>query len=147
MAYNFPEFKSASEITGATDGVNPDAGIIGHTISSGLMGPTGIANSTISSLTQVDLTPGNWTITGIGCAISTSAFSSFELGIGTTVNSYSGVSLGNRKFQTNSTGQVFSGIVSFDVSISVNTSYFLTFKCGFSAGTATIQGRISAKRN
>lgn len=146
MALNYPKYISSSDVEGITNGVNPQSGIIGENISSGVQGPTSIAHANITSLTQVDLQPGLYLLRANGCAIGTAALSSFELGIGQTVNSFAGVTLGRNKVQTNAAGAVFSGAFTYRVNISVPTTYYLTFNVGFASGTATIQGSIEADR-
>lgn len=146
MAYKLPKNKPASDIVGAT--TPPSVGFIGQVITSGLTAPVALTTGTITSITSITLDAGNYIINACGGSVNTTGnlFSSVEIALGTTNNSFTGVTIGDNKVQVNGPVDVFAGTISINVNISTTTTYYLTFRSIFTTGSATGRGRITATR-
>lgn len=122
-------------------------GFVGERISS-YLGPNPIGSTTVSTLTQITLTPGIWDISAIGAAFNSGGlFDATIMVIGETISSLAGAVNGDTRAQLNVTGNVHTHTIpSHRVNIQANKTYYLTFQCNFSTGAATVQGRITAVR-
>lgn len=146
MAYKLPKNKPASDIVGAT--TPPSVGFIRQVITSGLTAPVALTSGALTSITSITLDAGNYIINACGGSVNTTGnqFSSVEIGLGTTNNSFTGVTIGDNKVQVNGPVDAFAGTISINVNISTTTTYYLTFRSIFTTGTATGRGRITATR-
>lgn len=129
--------------SGLTKGVLPAAGQIGEVISTTFSVGTSGSVTTMGSL---NLTPGNWSVTGLVMSTGVGSNVSFTAFI-TTANNASGPLIGTgadaQGFGNNSASPTLT-IPSYPYSISANTTIYLTCNLGGGAGTGT--GYFSAVR-
>ena len=133
----------------------PPAGFIGEELRSFINSASGVALTTATqkTITSLTLTPGNWNLTFVATmAISGGTTTAWNAGIATATDSTTGFSDGDNSFGTTTMVPV-SGvtdatacIADYRVSVSANTTYYLTCQQTFASGTAKGYGRLSATR-
>lgn len=141
-------------ITGVTDASSAASGVIGEVITASLASGSAVSltTATAAEITHIDLTPGEWRLSGLVVVVTTSTANFSEVFLATA----SGTSrTGQTETNTNwmrigatigvneNTG---STIPSHIVNISGNTSYYLKTAATFTAGTATAYGFVQAVR-
>lgn len=141
-------------ITGVTDASSAASGVIGEVITASLASGSAVSltTATAAEITHIDLTPGEWRLSGLVVVVTTSTANFSEVFLATA----SGTSrTGQTETNTNwmrigatigvneNTGSV---IPSHIVNISGNTSYYLKTAATFTAGTATAYGFVQAVR-
>ncbi len=141
---------TAGAIPGVATNSAATAGTIGEYITA-TAGPTSIANSTVTNITSISLTSGDWDV----CGSYTIAFDSttvrqfFNAGISTssTVYSQSELAGANLNGVTALAGIVQQGPVPcIRATLSGTTTYYLNAAAGFTISTATATAHIWARR-
>ena len=133
----------------------PAAGFIGEQIRGFLASgsATSLTTGTAKTITSIDLTPGIWDISfvaSISAAAGTTT-TNWAAGIATTTNSSTGWVNGDNVNgttlgPTSGVADATLTIPSWRVSLSANTTYYLTIVAVFAVSTMTGYGRISATR-
>jgi hypothetical protein len=140
-------------LVGVTDGSNPPAGMVGEQLSASQATATAIATGTPSNIAQLNLTAGDWTISGIivftpsGAPTSLTAAVNLTSATLPTATQIVAGTAAMTQVRTNFTNAQMQTIASGVVRVSVNqpTSVYLVGQ-GVFGGTLTAQGYISARR-
>jgi hypothetical protein len=113
---------------------------------------TGVSTSTnaVTNITSISMTAGIWDVSCVANATGSAfAGNSFQAGISTTNNTFTGNTGDNNSifgFNTGSLANANVTIAAYRVVLSSTTTYFLNGNYVFGSGTATLSGRISATR-
>lgn len=146
---------SLGGIKGTTTNDNAPSGMYGEYISSVAAGTAGASSGQFGNIAQINLTPGDWEVTGMVSSNVTFV----------TITGNSGISLSQFSGNTNTdlvsgdnflalsqgnTGQVavtVQGVIpTWRVSTASNTTVYVKAQLTYSGGSPVFQGRISARR-
>lgn len=147
---NFAVLSTGLQLKGNNTNTAPPAGFIGEQIRSAVASGSAVSlsNNVTANITTISLTAGVWDISGTSQTTCTSTASSQNLSIVTTTASV-GTPGDNVAFITATTTtsvNVNLCVPAWRLLLSGTTTVYLTATAAFSAGTASVYGRISATR-
>lgn len=110
-----------------------------------------LTNNTTADIASIELEPGKYIINAICCLAGSLTGTRFRCFVGTTSgNNVTGFEPGENGADSptmpNSNSDTFITIAGYPVTVTSTTTYYLKSRVGFSAGTATSWGRISAHK-
>lgn len=138
-------------LIGTTTNDSASTGNIGEYVQSVIAPASAVSltSTIVANVTSISLTAGDWDVTGIVGFTAYTTGSYVAMGISSTSATLNTTTLGeNGVFLANNAPTVDSHAVvpSYRVSISGTTTYYLVARAGFTVGSCTAYGRISARR-
>ena len=141
-------------IIGVTDGSNAPAGSVGEYIYSSILEGSAvpISNNATTTVTMINLTPGDWNISGSVTSNPAGAYTSsfMSAGISLTNNAFGTVGAENNITQSPATISSILGstlcVGIMRLSITVNTPVYLVTQINFAGTTMSAYGFIGARR-
>lgn len=131
--------------TGVTDASSAAAGTIGETLTVTGSSTISLTTATITNMASVTLTAGDWIVEGNVAHASTAGTTSVTAGFNTTTSAIDAVP--NRlQLVAAYTGTNCMPVPSKRVNVAASTTIYLNMAVGFSSGTCTGQGYITARR-
>ena len=149
------KFNAGKGIIGATDGTFPAAGEVGEVISTYAGALINGVDATWVVMSSIVLTPGRWNVWGAGIMLANGATLRNPYSWGAAISLFSGTPTDAAFGQnaaasvqiTGVAGYFTNTIPAFEVSVTVNTTYYLDIICGFSAaGPPQLGGGMVAQR-
>jgi hypothetical protein len=134
---------------GSSTNDSAGAGEIGQHVRSYVASGVSVPNGTPVNITSISLTAGDWDVSAVGYIAGSLTGTYCVLAISVGVSATRGVAGDSDVFAplmpTASSGVSFS-IPAYRVSLASTTTIYEVGQCGYSAGTATAGGRLSARR-
>jgi hypothetical protein len=129
----------------------PSAGFLGENLTStAAQNSVSLVSATFKTITSVALTPGNWLLHGIAIVNGTLTGTRWTVSISATNNAVGSLGYGIDTFDTPTVSTAAAGLCGvvpgLYVTVTSNTTYFLTAACTFTIGTGAAGGRLTAVR-
>lgn len=136
----------AAASAGVTDASDAAAGVVGEVLTSTSSTDTSLTTATVANVISLALTPGDWDLYST-CYIAPTGATLTESAACTTLTSGSFETLPYRvSIGGSMTTSMFLTLPFRRVSVSANTTVYLTVRAVFASGTAVARGSITARR-